>query len=82
MKRLQDRFADKDRIAQGWGKHMKKRSATIMMVSRLKARRFEPWVKFARICQTFCRPPYALNKPAMFEMRLIVRIPERFSSIV
>lgn len=82
MKRLQDRFADKDRIAQGWGKHMKKRSATIMMVSRLKARRFEPWVKFARICQTLCRPPYALNKPAMFEMRLIVRIPERFSSIV
>ena len=82
MKRLQDRFSDKDRLSQGWGKHMKKRSGTIMMVTKRKARDFGRWTRFGRICQTLCRPPYALNKPAMFELKIIVRIPERFADIV
>lgn len=81
-KRLEDRFNDKDRLSQGWGKHMKKRSRTIRLVSTRRARPFDPWVRFARICQTIVRPPYALNKPAMFELRIIVRIPERFENIV
>ena len=82
MKRLQDRFQDKDRMAQGWGKHMKKRSRTIRLVSSLRARDFARWTRFARICQTLVRPPYALNKPAMFGLRIIVRIPDRFRNIV
>ena len=82
QRRLEERFADKDRLSQGWGKHMKKRSRTIRLVSTLPARPFDPWVRFARICQTIVRPPYALNKPAMFELRIIVRIPGRFSDIV
>lgn len=81
-KRLEDRFSDKDRLSQGWGKHMKKRSRTIRYVSTLKARAFDRWVRFARICQTIVRPPYALNKPAMFELCIVVRIPDRFSDIV
>lgn len=82
MKRLQDRFADKDRLAQGWGKHMEKRSRTIRLVTDKKARNFDCWTRFARICQTIVRPPYAINKPAMFEAKIIVRIPERFQDIV
>ena len=82
MKRLEDRFKDKDRLAQGWGKHMEKRSRTIRLVSEKKARDFEKWTKFARCCQTIVRPPYALNKPAMFEAKIIVRIPDRFQNIV
>ena len=82
MKRLEDRFNDKDRLAQGWGKHMKKRSRTIRLATKLKARNFERWTKFARICQTLVRPPYALNKPAMFGLKIIVRIPDRFKDIV
>lgn len=82
MKRLQDRFADKDRLAQGWGKHMEKRSRTIRFVTDKKARNFDCWTSFARICQTVVRPPYAINKPAMFEAKIIVRIPERFKDIV
>ena len=82
MKRLQDRFQDKDRLAQGWGKHMQKRSRAIRLVTELKARAFEPWTKFARICQRIARPPYAWNKPGMFGLRLIVRIPDRFQNIV
>ena len=81
-KRLEDRFNDKDRLSQGWGKHMKKRSRTIRLVSTRRARPFDSWVRFARICQTIVRPPYALNKPAMFELRIIVRIPERFENII
>jgi len=82
MKRLQDRFQDKDRLAQGWGKHMQKRSRAIRLVTELKARAFEPWTKFARICQRIARPPYAWNKPGMVGLRLIVRIPDRFQNIV
>ncbi|HIR83562.1 MAG TPA: glycosyltransferase family 2 protein [Candidatus Cryptobacteroides pullicola] len=81
-KRLEERFSDRDRLSQGWGKHMKKRARTIRYATGLPARQFDRWVRFARICQTLCRPPYALNKPAMFELRIVVRIPDRFSEIV
>lgn len=81
-KRLEDRFTDKDRLSQGWGKHMVKRARTIRYATELPARDFDKWTRFARICQTLCRPPYALNKPAMFELRIVVRIPERFENIV
>ena len=82
QKRIEERMSDKDRLKQGWKKHMKKRSRTIRLVSTLKARKFEPWVRFARICQTLVRPPYAWNKPAMFGLKIIVAIPPRFEDIV
>ena len=82
MKRIQDRYNDKDRVDQGWGKHMHKRAKTIRLVTERKALDFDRWTRFARRCQTWCRPPYAWNKPAMFELVLIVRIPERFQNIV
>lgn len=81
-KRLEDRFSDQDRLSQGWGKHMAKRSRTIRYATELPARDFEKWTRFARICQTLVRPPYALNKPAMFELRLVVKIPKRFENII
>ena len=82
QKRLEDRFRDADRLAQGWEKHMKKRARTIRYATKLKARDFGFWTKFGRICQSIFRPPYAWNKPAMFELRIVVRIPERFRDIV
>ena len=82
MRRLQDRFQDADRLSQGWGAHMQKRARTIRYVSELPARDFDRWTRFARICQSICRPPYALNKPAMLELKIVVRIPDRFQDIV
>ncbi len=82
MKRLQDRFNDADRLSQGWGAHMKKRSRAIRYATKLPARDFDRWVHRARIIQTIFRPPYAWNKPAMLEMKIVVRIPERFRDIV
>ena len=81
-KRLEDRFNDSDRLSQGWGKHMRKRARTIRYASELKARDFDTWTRFGRICQSIFRPPYAWNKPAMFELRIVVRIPERFEKII
>ena len=82
LRRLQERFQDADRLSQGWGAHMQKRARTIRYVSELPARDFDRWTRFARICQGICRPPYALNKPAMFELKIVVRIPDRFQVIV
>lgn len=79
---LEDRLGDKDRVAQGWEKHIYKRSRTIRYATEKKARNFDKYTRLARICQTWCRPPYALNKPAMFELRIVVKIPERFSNVL
>lgn len=82
MKRIQDRYNDQDRVDQGWGKHMHKRAKTIRLVTERRALDFDRSTRFARCCQTWCRPPYAWNKPAMFELVIIVRIPDRFKDIV
>ena len=79
---LEERLGDADRVAQGWKEHIYKRSRTIRYATEKKARDFDKWTRFARICQTWCRPPYALNKPAMFELRIVVRIPERFEGVL
>lgn len=82
MNRLQERFADKSRLSQGWERHLEKRSRTIRYVTQLPARDFDRWTRFARICQSLIRPPYALNKPSMCELKIVVRIPERFENIL
>ena len=79
---LGERLGDADRMAQGWEKHIYKRSRTIKYATEKKAHDFDRWTRFARICQTWCRPPYALNKPAMFELRIVVKIPERFDHVL
>lgn len=79
---LESRLADADRVAQGWEKHIYKRSRTIRLVTGQKARDFDTWTCFARNCQTLCRPIYALNKPAMFELKIVVKIPDRFSNVL
>lgn len=79
---LEDRLGDADRIAQGWEKHIYKRSRTIRYATEKKAHDFDRWTRWARICQTWCRPFYALNKPAMFELRIVVKIPNRFDHVL
>ena len=79
--RLRARFADGDRLSQGWEHHLRKRCRTIDLVSTKKALDFDRWTAFARRFQTVCRPPYAWNKPAMAGLKLVVRIPDRFTSL-
>ena len=81
MQRIRERFADKDRLADGWERHLKKRSRTIRVVTEKPARDFDSWTARARRIQTFVRPPYAWNKPAMFNLDIVVRIPDRFKNL-
>ena len=81
MARIHARFADGDRLADGWERHLRKRSRTIRVVTDSPARDFDKWTTVARRIQTFVRPPYAWNKPAMFNLDIVVRIPDRFSKV-
>ncbi len=80
--RIKARFEDPSRRAAGWTKHLERRSKTIRQVTEGCPKDWDKTTAFARFLQTICRPPYAWNKPAMFELVLIVRIAERFREIV
>lgn len=82
MGRIKARFDDPSRREAGWTKHLERRSETIRLVSSHKAGDWDALVRRARIVQTIFRPPYAWNKPAMFEAVVIVKIAGRFSGIV
>ena len=61
-----------------WLKHLKRRgNGTINTVTKSKARS-EKWLNIARFLQTYFRPIYALRKPAMFGLKIVVKIPNRF----
>lgn len=81
LKMVEDRFKDKDRLAAGWERHMKKRARTITLVTEKKAKDGDKFLPIARKFQTFVRPIYALNKPSMGRWKLVVKIPERFKKI-
>ena len=76
------RLADQDLAAHGWGRHLGKRQKLFAMVPGLPVRSWEVWTPRARKIQSNCRPPYAWNKPAMLGLRILVRIPERFSGLL
>lgn len=78
---LMARFSDKDRMAAGWGKHIKKRRQTIVEVTERKAIELDKISKKLRLFQTFCRKPYAWNKPSMAWWKVVVKLPERFKNI-
>ena len=61
-----------------WVNHLKRRgNGTINTITKSHAHS-EKWLKIARIMQTYFRPVYALRKPAMFGLKIVVKIPTRF----
>lgn len=61
-----------------WLNHLKRRgNGTINLITNKKPKN-EKWLNIARVLQTFCRPIYALRKPAMFGLKPVVKIPTRF----
>jgi hypothetical protein len=61
-----------------WLNHLKRRgNGTINAVTKSKARGTK-WLNIARFLQTFCRPIYALRKPGMCGLKIVVKIPPRF----
>lgn len=79
---LMARFSDKDRMAGGWAKHIEKRRKTIVEVTKRKAIALDKISKKLRLFQTFCRKPYAWNKPSMAWWKVVVKLPERFKNIL
>lgn len=82
MKMIEDRFNDADRMSAGWGKHIARRAKTIYMVSEKKARKGDFYLKMARWHQSLIRHIYAWNKPSMGAWKLIIKIPDRFRTIL
>ena len=78
---LKARFSDKDRMAGGWAKHIEKRRRTIIEVTERQAIDLDKISKKLRLFQTFCRKPYAWNKPSMAWWKVVVKLPERFKNI-
>ena len=78
---LKARFSDKDRMAGGWAKHIEKRRKTIVEVTKRQAIDLDKISKKLRLFQTFCRKPYAWNKPSMAWWKVVVKLPERFKTI-
>ena len=68
----------KKKRGSDWLKHLKRRgNGTINIITRKKPKS-ERWLRIARILQTYCRPIYALRKPAMLGLKPVVKIPTRF----
>lgn len=64
-----------------WLNHLRRRgNGTINAATNLPARD-EKWLRRARILQTFARPIYALDKPGMFGLKRVVKIPSRFKKL-
>lgn len=78
----EQKMLDGDLSARGWGRHLNKRLSLIRRLPSLKVRDWYLWTRRARTLQTWIRPPYAWNKPAMLNLKILVRIPERFSGVV
>ena len=62
-----------------WEKHLKKRARTIEIITESKNKNKS--IKAARILQTFLRPIYDMNKPAMLGLKWVAKIPERFKEL-
>ncbi len=82
MKSMRERFMNPDRIGGKSTRHFNKRTKTISIVTNNLARDFDKWTTEARRMQTWIRPIYAWNKPAMLGKTIVVEIPDRFSKIL
>lgn len=61
-----------------WVNHLRRRgNGTINMVTKKRAHG-ETYIKIARTVQRIFRPIYALDKPGMFGIKWVVKIPSRF----
>jgi hypothetical protein len=76
------KFNDQERINEGWTKHMNQRYRTIRLVTIKKALDGDKFLPVARFLQTLIRHPFMCTRPYMYFWKMIIRIPERFSSIV
>lgn len=86
ISRLIDKKQDNELKESGWSRHLDKRLSTIRQIEtaayKNQIKEWESIINLCRVSQTLFRPLFAWNKPTMFGNKPVVRIPERFKSIV
>ena len=82
LEHLRKVSSDSSRVESGWNRHQAKRQRAVEKVNGLRARAWQPTVKWVRRMQTVCRSIFALNKPTTYGIRFVVGIPERFNNVV
>lgn len=82
LNRIKTRCNDSELVRDGWSRHLKKRARTIRLISKAHPRKWLPTVNIVRKLQQFCRPVFALNKPTLFGLRIVVEISRKFKNIV
>jgi hypothetical protein len=66
----------------GWQGHLERRYELFDIISRADAIDGDEFFEKARRRQSLFRPIYALNKPGMLKEKPVIRIPERFRTLV
>ncbi len=77
-----DRIQNSELISSGWENHFKRRFALFELIKHSKVKDGDRFFPIARWRQSWFRPFYAINKPGMLWEKPIVKIPERFRSVV
>ncbi len=73
--------ADADRIASGWSGHLSRREALFKLISEAEPKDGDSYIPTARRIQSWVRPIFALNKPAMMRSNPVITIPKRFRAL-
>ena len=81
-KRSTGKTGDKSRLKQGWKNHLERRFRLFKLIAEQVAQDGDSVFEQARLKQELQRPLYALNKPGTLDETYIIKIPERFKSIL
>ena len=81
-KAAETKTGDRDLIAQGWMNHFGRRNELFDLIRIKQAREGDAFFATARRRQNLFRPFYALNKPGMLREKPIIKIPQRFQSVI
>lgn len=76
------KISDADLSSRGWSHHLQKRKRLIESLPSLPVRDWDVWTERAASLQSMFRPVYTWNKPAMLGLKVVVKIPVRFSHLV
>lgn len=79
---LMAKLSDNEKIGEGWEKHLNQRCRTINLLTNGNIHTSERYIKLGRVLQTITRHPFMWTRPYMYYWKMLVRIPERFSTII
>jgi hypothetical protein len=78
----QQKMEDQSLLNAGWRGHLDRRYELFDLVTKKSAVDGDTFFRQARRRESLFRPLFALNKPGMLPEKPVIRIPERFRSIV